>query len=395
MTVTAFFKRQRRIYFFYTLLPLLLLGEILIADYPNWLTAEDKWNEISWFCIWLALSIETAIVSIELFAEIRFRWQTKGLTETERLSFRKTPLQTGPILVNDRCIVEYRMFRRRIIPICGIFRAKYQEQKPPQQNWRYQVHFVTKYIVLLRKGKKQIMIKAPKSFFGGETKAVIDAVNTVIEGKEIAESMKREFSGYAGDFPFYGLFVFCMLGLSLLMYRSYIPFMDLFIDRTDAAAYFLYHAGFDRWFRAGAFVLICACAVGCLVWKIRRFGVDLDSYGHNFVVPFGALALLSLHIVFLNGNYGDISAQARADFLAYQRGEYAYIVTKLADGGDYYANNPWLEDMIKERGLVLWKYVSTDHSMKLLQVGEPLELSEGKAYRIAYLENTGVIVEIR
>lgn len=323
MTVTTFFKRQRRIYFFYTLLPLLLLGEILIADYPNWLVAEDKWSEVSWFFIPLALNVEMVILIIELFTKIRFWRQMKGLTETERSAFRKKPLQIGSILVNDAFIVEYRMFRKRIIPIREIFKAKYQEYEV-KGNGRSYAFFVAKYIVLLRKGKKQILIKAPKTFFGGETKEVINAVNTVIEGGEIRESTKRDFSGYAGDFPFYGLFVFCMLGLSLLVHRFYIPFMDLFIDMTDETAYFLYHTGFDRWFQIGSVVLICVCGVCGLVWKTRYLGVDLDSWGSNFVIPFGALALMFLRIAFIE-NYGDISAQARRDFISYQRGEYAYI----------------------------------------------------------------------
>lgn len=387
------FKRQKQIYMFYTLLPVLLLGEILIFYYTD---PVREWGGMLLFLSVLVQIAEAVIIPVQIFSEICFRKQIKRLTEEEKQAFEKSPLRIGPILVNDAFIVEYRMFRKRVISISDIFRANYREQKYKTQARGISVSHVHKDIVLLRIGKKQIVMKAPKTFMGQETDAVINSVNNVIEGKGVREDTKKYYSQYNGDFPFYGIFFLTLTGVIFLIYRCYIPFMDLFVNAKDRTAYFLFHAGYDRYFQIGAVVVICFYAIGCFAWKYHYLGFDFDSNAGNFVIPVTVLVLMFLNTAFVK-DYGDISAHARADFAGYKKGNYGYTETSLIDIGNDFSRsgNMQLESMTEELGIEIQICKSADKSMEFMYVGEKLNILKDKEYQVVYLENTGIIVEIR
>lgn len=172
--------------------------------------------------------------------------------------------------------------------------------------------------------------------------------------------------------------------------------MDLFVNTKDQTAYFLFHAGYDKYFQIGAIVVICLYAIGCFVWKYHYLGFDFDSYAKNFIISVTMVVLLFLNIAFVQ-NYGDISAQARRDFISYKRGNYEYTETTLKDTGNYFSKsrNAWLESMTEDLGIEIHTRKNGDKSMEFMYVGEELNILKDKEYQVVYLENTGMIVEIR
>lgn len=253
MAIEDNFKRQRSIYLFYTLFPILLFSEIFIYIYT---APFREGREIVPFLFGVLLLVESIIVFLQLVAKRRFVKQIKGMKEEEKSAFLARPLLVGPVLVNEFFVIEYRMFRKRIIPIGEIFQAKYKEEECNRRAGSVRVSFLMKHITLLRKGKRQISMKAPAPFIGKEPEAIVNSINHILQGEKIKEGTKDIYAKYNGDYPFYGIFVLGLVGIIFFLNRIYMPFMDLFINTENDIEYFLFHVGYDRYFQIGVFVIV-------------------------------------------------------------------------------------------------------------------------------------------
>ena len=392
MAIEDNFKRQRSIYLFYTLFPILLFSEIFIYIYTD---PFQEGREIVPFLFGALLLIESIIVFLQLVTKGRFFKQIKGMKEEEKSAFLVRPLLIGPILVNESFVIEYRMFRKRIIPIREIFQAKYKEEECNRRAGSVRVSFLMRRITLLRKGKRQINMKAPAPFIGEEPVAIVNSINHIIQGEKIREGTKDIYAKYDGAYPFYGIFVLGLAGIIFFLNRIYMPFMDLFINKKDDIEYFLFHVGYDRYFQIGVFVIVALYAVASFIWKYNYLGIDFDSILSNFV-PLGVLLILFVVILSLT-DYGEISLEARKDFVNYKNEDFEYIETVLAGGDNYFTreDNKELENLTKRRQLEIRRYLSIEQNKYLLCFGSIDIIVKERKYQIKYLKNTSLIMEIR
>lgn len=392
MAIEDNFKRQRSIYLFYTLFPILLFSEIFIYIYTD---PFQEGREIVPFLFGALLLIESIIVLLQLVTKGRFFKQIKGMKEEEKSTFLVRPLLIGPILVNESFVIEYRMFRKRIIPIREIFQAKYKEEECNRRAGSVRVSFLMRRITLLRKGKRQINMKAPAPFIGEEPVAIVNSINHIIQGEKIREGTKDIYAKYDGDYPFYGIFVLGLAGIIFFLNRIYMPFMDLFINKKDDIEYFLFHVGYDRYFQIGVFVIVALYAVASFIWKYNYMGIDFDSILSNFV-PLGVLLILFAVMLSLT-DYGEISLEARKDFVNYKNEDFEYIETVLVGGDSYFSreDNKELKNLTKRRQLEIRRYLSIEQDKYLFCFGSTDIIVKERKYQIKYLKNTSLITEIQ
>lgn len=392
MAIEDNFKRQRSIYLFYTLIPILLFFEMLIYIYTDPIQERRR---IVPFLFEALLLIESIIIFLQLVAKRCFLKQIKEMSEEEKLAFLERPLLIGPVLVNESFVIEYRMFKKRIIPIQEIFQAKYKEEECNGRAGMVRVSFLIKYITLLRRGKRQINMKAPAVFIGKEPVAIVNSINHIIQGGKIREGTKDIYDEYDGDYPFYGIFILVLPGLIFLLHRIYIPFMDLFINAKDDVEYFLFHVGYDRYFQIGIFVIVGLYVAVSFFWKYSYMGIDFDSILSNFI-PLGILLTLFVVALFLV-DYGEISLEARKDFVNYKKGDFEYIETVLAGGDDYFLreDNKALEKLTKRCRLEMRRYLNIEQDIHLFCLNNNDIIVKEKKYQIKYLKNTSLIIEIQ
>lgn len=384
------FKRQRSIYLFYTLFPILLFSEIFIYIYTDPFQAG---REIVPFLFGALLLIESSIVFLQFVSKRRFLRQIREMSEEEKHVFLERPLLIGSVLVNESFVIEYRMFRKRIIPIKEIFRAKFIEEECNGRAGSIRVSFAMRHITLLRIGKRQINMKAPVAFIGKEPEAIVNSINHVIQGEKIREGTKNIYAEYDGDFPFYGIFVLGLVGILFFLNRIYIPFMDLFINKKDDIEYFLFHVGYDRYFQVGMFVIVALYAAVSFFWKYSYMGINFDSILSNFV-PLGILLILFFAMISL-ADYEEISLEARKDFVNYKNGDFEYIETMLEDEGNYFwgKDNKELENLTKR--LEIRRYLNIEQDKYLFGFGSTDIIVKERKYQIKYLKNTSIITEIQ
>lgn len=171
------------------------------------------------------------------------------------------------------------------------------------------------------------------------------------------------------------------------------PFMDLFINKKDDIEYFLFHVGYDRYFQIGMYVIVGLYAAVSFFWKYNYMGIDFDSILSNFV-PFGIL--LSLFVVMLSlADYGEISLQARKDFVNYKKEDFEYIETVLSGGDNNFLRENNLENLAKRRQLEIWRYLNIEQDKDLFCFGNTDIIVKERKYQIKYLKNTGLITEIQ
>ncbi|MBD5136590.1 MAG: hypothetical protein HDT39_11625 [Lachnospiraceae bacterium] len=391
MLVENNFKRQKSIYLFYTLLPVLIFGEIVIYVYTDF---SHKETELLPFLACVVLLLESIIIFVQFITKIHLHRQINALDEKERAAFQKRPLLVGPILINEKFLVEYRMFRKRIIPISNVLKAKYKEERYNGNSYKNQISFTTRNIVLTRIGEKQIVVKVPRLFIGMEPEAIVNSINNMVQGKEIREKTKDIYNEYDGDYPFYGIFLVILLGIIFLLNRIYVPFMNLFIDTENEVEVLLFRAGYERYFQIGGFVLVCLYVILSFLWKYRYMGIIFDSMLSNFVMPFLLILMFFVNLSFVD--YGDISVAARKDFVNYRRGNFEYTETELFGGDSYFISerNYALENLTTELSLKLSRFVSRDTMIEFMFLYNDSDIVKEHTYQIKYLKHTGLIVEI-
>lgn len=104
------FKRQKRIYMFYTIVSFLVFCELTLYLYTDSSKAGIKILPYAGMAV---MVIESVIITIQIVTKKKLQKQCSGLSEAERASFYDKPLLVGPILVNQFFVVEYRMFRKK------------------------------------------------------------------------------------------------------------------------------------------------------------------------------------------------------------------------------------------------------------------------------------------
>lgn len=396
------FKRQKRIYLFYTIVPFFIFCELALYLYTD---SSKAGIEILPFTGIAVMVIESVIITIQIVTKKMLQKQCSELSEAERASFYDKPLLVGPILVNQFSVVEYRMFRKRIIPIKDIYIAKYKEE---EYRARAGAIFTSKKIILIREGKKRILVKAPAIFIGQEPLVIVNSINNVINGKKINENTKNIYEKYDGDYPFYGYFLVALFGLYCLLQRLINPAMNLFMDKEDKMQSLLFHLGYDRYFQIGMYVIIGIFIVLSFIWKYKYLGIDLDSILSNFL---GIAILIYICIAMTSPvDYGDISLIARKDYKDYQRGNYQYTETKiiyppiiyLRDESMLYRylhellENMYVKELLDEMDIDLLIYKSGDTKEPFLYVYENngSKIEADKKYEIRFLENTHLIIDI-
>lgn len=390
MSIEDNFKRQKRIYLFYTILPFLLFCELTLYIYSD----SAKSNlEILPYVGMAVMVIESIMVIIQIVTKWKLQRKFNELSEAERVSFRTRPLLVGPILVNQSFVVEYRMFRKRIIPIRDIYIAKYKEEESDSRAGAIRVSFVLKRIILLREGRKRILLKVPAIFIGEEPLVIVNSINNAINGKHINENTKNIYAKYDGDYPFYGYFLVALFGFYCLLQRLIDPIMNLFADKDNKTQTLLFHLGYDRYFQMSVYIIIGIFIILSFIWKYRYFGINFDSYLFNFIgiaiVIYVMIALMSVV------DYGDISTLARKDYKDYQKENYQYIETKFKYCGDYYQGNVDLREFLEEMNIELSIYKSCDTNEYFFYVCEEdgSELIEEKEYKMKFLENMHLLVD--
>lgn len=393
MNIEDNFKRQKSIYLFYTILPFLLFCELTLYVYSD--SKKSNLKILSYVGL-AVLLIESVMVIIQIVTRKKLQKKFSELSEAERVSFRTRPLLVGSILVNQSFVVEYRMFRKRIIPIRDIYIAKYKEEESDSRAGAIRVSFVLKRIILLREGKKRILLKVPAIFIGEEPLEIVNSINNAIKGKNINEKTKDIYEKYDGDYPFYGYFLVALFGLYCLLQWLIHPIMNLFTNKDYNIQNLLFHLGYDRYFQMGVYVIIGIVIILGFIWKYMYWGINLDSVLSNFI---GISILIYVMIALMSVvDYGDISTLARKDYKDYQKENYQYIETKFIYCGDYffrYKGNVDLREFLEEMNIELLVFKSCNTNEYFLYACEKNEskIIKEKEYQMKFLENMHLIVD--
>lgn len=124
-------------------------------------------------------------------------------------------------------------------------------------------------------------------------------------------------------------------------------------------------------------------------------GIDFDSILSNFVSP-GILVILFAVMISLV-DYGEISLEARKDFVNYKKEDFEYIETVLSGGDNdlWRESNEELKNLTKRRQLEIRRYFNVEHDKYLFCFGNTDIIVKERKYQIKYLKNTNLITEIQ
>ena len=233
------FKRQNRIYMFSILTPIIVWLEYLLYSWY-------RVGKVDTFVLYGVGSViiitVTALLLIHMVTSITF-WKEVENTLERTNYYEQVNLKIGHLLVHEKFILDYGMFRKRVILIEGIFCAKNRNEH--LVNGDRSIAFDVNNIILLRKGAKQIRLSAPVDFLGKESKAITDAINDAIEGKKIQSDVKEFYKRYPCDFPFYCLLSVCIFPVIGLLVGLFPYIRDMFVDSQDKVKTLLFCISYE------------------------------------------------------------------------------------------------------------------------------------------------------
>lgn len=250
MKIKRQFKRQNRIYIFSILAPIIIWMESLVY-------MQLKAGDVDTFVLYGLGSIVgiTTVTSllIHMITSVIF-WRKVDALIGEMPYFEEESLKIGRILVNEKFILDYGMFRKRVISIDEIFCVKNRKEFVPTGNGRG--GYYENRIVLLRKGAKEIKLYAPTDFFYKESEMIVKAINDAIEGKRINREIKELGKKYPCDFPFYSFLGICIVPIMGVLIWLFPYIRDLFVDHQDVIKTFLFCVSYEEIIRKIIVILL-------------------------------------------------------------------------------------------------------------------------------------------
>ena len=386
------FRRQNIIYIFSNLVPVFVWLEFYayISGSPS---EGDK--AFNCFVGWSIGIIAFILLSIHMITSITF-WNKVNQTMEELHYSGGDYLKIGKLLVSEKFILDYGMFRKRIISFEGMFRAKNQKDHVVSGNKR--VAFDVNSIILMRRGQKQISVSAPVDFIAHESQAMTNAINDIIEGKKISKKDIELYKKYPCDFPFYGLLSMCIIPIIVFFKWLYPYIRDLFVSGMDKTEMTLFCVAYEGRMQTVITVMLFLLVVGIFIFKHYFMGINLGS-----LKTFFALLLLQYFIwgfatSFLPWDFDTYKKDFQKDYRAYKHEEFETEELILTGGG---IGNSW-SDRVNE---IYEKYDLNVRSCRLLENGmwadafylidNDMEIESGNVYYCKYLKNTRIIVEIQ
>lgn len=236
-----FFSRQLHIYYFYSVIPVIVYAEILAYI----LLKKLRGNISDVIRVGISPVVVFGIVSIlSSVGLLIFQFVSVKYFDAKcKLNYDSPPLKIGSILVSEEMVLYFGMFFKRKIEIRDIMKAKYIEEYRESSSARYRYSYENKYIQIIRSGKKEIHLPAPIKYVGEEPAAIVNSINNLVKGKKLREGTIELYSEYYGDMPVFGLQI--IIWVPIILSLKFCPVIALrmigFVAFMVMMAYWRYH----------------------------------------------------------------------------------------------------------------------------------------------------------
>lgn len=336
------------------------------------------------------------ILLVQVVSDNRFEKQIKEIVKNEKEFTTEKNLKIGRLLINEKFILYYGMFRKRVIPISQIVKAEYQEYSVRKNTgrWGY-ISYSGNYIFLIREGKRRIELRAPKNYLGEEGKAITNSINAVVSGKKIRESTIEYYKEYDADFPFYAVLTVILFGILLLLIILYPFIKDVFVANDNKIETMLYCVAFEGRFQIFLMLLFICFVIGAYVWK--HFYLWVDDFSEIFSNIFLYIILaISFFVVELPWNFSTYKEGFQEDYFDYKNGRYETVETDLilmeTEGWGWHEG---MQEMVERYDIRIDECYSSQMKRDFYLVDKIVEINRDATYQIKYLTNSGIIVEIQ
>ncbi len=393
MQIKKQFNRQNIIYIFNIIAPVIIWLEALLY-------MQIKVGKIEGFLLYILGSmvcVTTAVMLlIHIITNILF-WKRLSRVIEKNTDYKDENLKIGRILVNADFILDYGIFRKRIIPIAEIFCVKNRKEIVSSGNRRVAYH--VNRIVLLRKGAREIKLYAPTDFLCEESKLVVKAINNAIEGKSIYRENERLGRKYPCDFPFYSFLGICIIPVMGVLIWLYPYIRDLLVDHQDKIKTFLFCVSYEEIVRRIIVILLYLFFIGMFTWKHYFMRIDLGSLKTFFALV--AIICFTPFVQFaLPWDFAQYCEEYKEDYKAYQSGNYEIIEVELYDIGEASEGSCFekASEIVERYDMYVRNVRCPDYNYfgnTLHLINNDISISEGSTYKVKYLKNSGIIIEIQ
>lgn len=393
MEIKKQLKTKRNIYFFNAITPILIWCEFMVLMYRD--ASEKNKYEMYMLGIGLVIIVLTMLL-IHTITNHSFWKKINNLTEDEINTFKGKNLKVDRYLINENFILEYGMFRKRVIRMDEIEKAELSSYQT-DANIRYmgKTTITTSVIVLKRKEKKQISIKAPVNLFGNEVQDMINAINDAVEGKCIEKKIKEFYEIFLCEIPFYGILSLCIIPVMKGLVLLYPYIRDLFIVNQNKIKTVLFCVAYEARMEIIILIIMCLFLGAMFYWKYCMIGLDFETGKHYFVLICLGLIVMSLKFL-LPWDYSTYKDGFQIDYYNYKNGNYEEINTSLIlTKTDGYGWDKRMQGIIERYDINIVEYYSEELKQDFYIIDDDVKLDKDTTYQVEYLANSKIIVDIQ
>ncbi len=393
MKIKEQFKKKRNIYFFNSLVPLFVWGEFMLLMYRN---ASEK-NKHEMYMIGIGIAVVILIIlSIHIITNHLFWKKINVLIKDDKNAFDGKYLRIDRYLINEKFLLEYGMFRKRVIYMGELEKAELSSYQT-DTNLRYlgKTSFITSVIILSRKGKKQIVIKAPVNLFGNEKQDMINAINNAVAGKEIDEKTRIFYETFLYQVPFYGILSICIIPVMKALILLYPYIRDLFVINSNKIKTILFCISYEARMEIIVLAIMCIFLGAMFYWKYCMIGLDFETGKHYFVVIGIGLIVMFLKFL-LPWDYSSYKNEFQADYRDYKNANYEVIETGLVlTEENCYGWDKRMQDIVERYNINITKLYSGERKESFYLIDNNFELDKETIYQVKYLPNSKIVIEIQ
>lgn len=395
--IDKIFYKEKKYSVFYIVLPMLLWIEGLV-----YVVLSPNSSSVSGFVFVFAVvcSVTTIVLWVVYNKTLETFWrQYSELTKEQKDSLKECGIvKIWNVYLSTEVLVQYEMFKKQIILIDDI---KSVHRKKGIRAIKAGASRISEEF-----DEMIITLKSNHSIVMNTSSEMIEAINALLTGKRV-KLISNEKIQSIDEKPIEGITALILVGSIVVFIGGYTRFMQLFIQTEQQIEKVLFLYGYESVFWLGAVCITGVCILCVFLWRAVEKRKKKHSTG-MFTI-WGVITVLLIMYVYVeyDNKYNEYTQAARADYELYMNGTCEHIVANSIEENcnPYEAWGDWeVYEQIKELDVELgFIKITTNENIKnreaylpeLIVLGNvDFTWDEGKEYKIDYLKNTGIVVEI-
>ena len=394
--INKIFREENKYYRFYILLPMYLWLEMsfgVILTQGN-IDVIYIWQFFSVICILTSIIMGLVYYGIHN----KFLRQFNELTEEQKNSIAKYGIaRCFKAYLSKDFLIQYGMFTKRIIRIDEIESIQRNNGIRVIQAGGYRVsEDVDQMILMMKSGKTECV----------DTSDDMMKAITALQKGDLAEDFYNKNIYYYVDEPVEGMTALFLLGSVILFLGGYSHVMNLFVVKSDSVSKMLFVTCYENRFYMGAALMTGISIISTFVWRFRA----QSEKNHISMMPlWGGIALVIIMLTYggYDNKFDEDIQTARVDYQLYQEGVCEQVIASrmvvVEDSYEAWGNTKTYR-RIEAAGMEMkFLEIEIDESLsgqeyaqnKFILVNPKWESwEEEKSYRIHYLKNTRIVINI-